>query len=407
MENGYIDIVSLNNIALNLDLHSDEALEGEYSKYNVYLENRTDEDIPEESIYNLYSIFTDALNHLANDNYQITISEKILSTRQMYGTTNYETIVSSQFSKVDDDIEYDDINDFVKKLDMTKSYDEITSQIWLWASDILGLNLSLNENPENSDDSNLVIPHLLKNDIKDITESILSKFFRNILQLIRVIHDYRLYGMNSTILCGAASSLNSQEKMGTWSSLPSSVWMEYRGSYMVGKTAYNESTKGVGDYNGIENYKYNISPYTSYGIKPHVHEVAVNISGLPGSISFAKKYYSKWNWQHKDDASHIDDPTMLSAKWRDLAKANLNDGADSPAGFVVTENKKDGSIKGTIKYSYSWNSNGYCKLVTPKGSSTDSIFKKSKTVLPTYETYVWKWIGYDDTNIKEPRKYIG
>lgn len=394
-----IDIDSLTRILVKLnDVHT-SSLFDTYSPYSLYVENRTGNDIPNEYNTNLYDLYNDGIDNLKEDGWNVTIGEKIISHRQIWLKNNYNAI-KKEFGEVDSVIEYDKINKLAASINEKQDFNEITATIYKFIQKEFGIDFSINPNPENSDNSNLILTHKAKQKIQSIVESILNKVFRNLIQLIRVKRDYRLYGRNTTVF-GGKSELSSTAKMRAWSSLPASCWRQYSGNYIVGKQAYNEDVGSIGRA-GIKNTRTNFSSYYVFGIKAHTHNVSVSEEGLPDSHFSVSKSALKGNsGGDRSKASHIDDQDDLTL-W---SKAAITSGLKGPPkGFGAIGSEK-ASIACESSWSYSWSTNSYCKLVVSDNMSND-VFSKSLSYLPTYASYVWRWVGNDDTNITSPSKDI-
>lgn len=407
--NEKLDISKLSKVktpAFPVKDHKDQ-----YSKYTLYVEQQN-AGIPEEYVYNQYLMFNAGLDNLANTS--ITVSEHITSRTQMHLENNY-TQISSEINVVNDIIEYDKINEFISNLDRTDKYSKITSKILDWISTDLGIDFHINPNPEDADNSNLILVQKCKNDIKEITESILNKVFRNLMQMIRALHSYRLYGIGSTFFTGSASDLNTAKKVAKLFGLPESSITEYSGNYIVGKSAYEEDIKNVCS-GTIKNAKYNISPYSSFGIAKHSHDVSYSkTNNLSTSFSssaeamstctngaYVKPTHDDFDKTAKSGswATTITDQSRLEKTWREVVASAM---PKNPYGsWAMLESFDKGSIITSTSWSYSWNSNDLVLSADPGWK--DNIFKDYKTTLPTYSTYVWKWTGEDDTNIENPTK---
>lgn len=394
-----LDINELTRISVNLATTTTTNISSIYSPYYLYVEEKNSQDVPQEYIHNLYSLYKSGIDNLIEDAWTITIGENVSSHTQMLCIENYSKIMETQFSATDDVIEYDKINEFVQELDPNDDFEVITGKIYNWFADMVGLNFDVNENPENADDSNLILPQRILDDIKEITESILSKLFRNLMQLIRVQHEYRLYGKNATILGGCSSKFENATAIGNWSALPPSCWTQYTGNYMIGKSAYGEDVGNIGT-GFIKNSNYHIGPYNSFGISPHTHEVSINKGSIASSFGIERKIWKSFD-SRPVRVSRVDDPSERRP-WKELAEAAVQ--GHKVAGFG-DKGEDNGSVKAKNSWSYAWNTNSYCKLMSPS-NTRENIFQYSNTTLPTYETYVWKWTGVDNTDIKNPTKYI-
>lgn len=425
-----MNIDDLSTISINLNGVSTSNLVSTYSPYLLYIENRTtnndgETDFPKEYNYNLYEMFRNGVHELKNTEFidGIIISEPITATSKIIGLENYNIITNEQFSSVDDVIDYDSINSFERELSSTfKTYNsaqlgtqsssEISASIYDWLNSIPGLNFDINRNPENADNSNLILTHRMKNDIQKITESILTKIFRNLMQLIRSSHDYRLYGSGTTIFGGKSTDLSSTAKVGEWSGLPQTCWTEYRGKYIVGKTAYGENVGSVGS-GTIKNSTYDISPYTSYMIAPHTHNVDIDMDNISSTFSKEKPVWKDFTdivdyagWVHfNGEDTDINAVIVWNSSAYNSGELAAQKLTDTPKGFVRKAREK-GSVISSMSWNYSWNSNsGYCQLLSPNGAQAN-IFNKNKVILPTYSSYVWKWTGKDNTNITSPSAYL-
>ncbi len=415
-----VDINELPKVDNDFNLNqitSNQKLFDAYSPYLLYLEDReyveNEQDVPIEYKYNLYKLFTAGIDNIYADGGEITIGEQISSTTQFLCNNNYMEINDTQLHSVDTNIDFDRINTFVQKLhtwaeDPNVSYEEVSAKVFNWFATFPGINLEINPNPEDADDTNLVLPQAIRNDIKSITESILSKFFRNLIQLVRVVHDYRLYGKNATIFGGRSDTFENKTNIGKWSAVPSSTWTEYSGNYVVGKSAYNDDLENV-ETSTIANSRYLIGPYNSWGVAPHTHEVSFNIAAMSSSFGFERDVWNTFAVeQHEKGPAHIDDRNSLLSSWRQIAEASFQTNSGGKRNGTVSgyanKGTEQANIKVTTKWGYSWTTNDYCKLMTV--STVENIYQQSNTVLPTYATYVWKWTGEDDTNIINPTKYF-
>ena len=402
-----VDISELTTVSL--DLNQVTNLSETYSKYSLFVESRNDPedntDTPYEYKYNLYNLYNAGIDNFYDDGWNITIGEKITSKTQIICDKNYDTINDTQFHEVDDVIEFDKINEFVKELheladDPDYTDVSVENVIYEWFSNLPGINLNINQNPEDADDTNMILTQNARNDIQQITESILNKFFRNMMQLVRVLHEYRLYGHGTTIFGGASTELSSTEKMRKWSALPKSCWTEYSGNYVVGSKAYDEEIPEI-ETGLIKNSRYYIGPYNSWGIASHKHDVEFNMTQLPTTLSFSNRSVCG---DFTPTSTHTS-AAVVKAKdrgltWRQAANAVL------PPTTVkgVAQKGQPANINKIISWHYSWQSNDYCKLTSR--SNVENIFKESNTFLPTYSTYVWKWTGNDDTDIYDPSAYL-
>jgi hypothetical protein len=228
------------------------------------------------------------------------------------------------------------------------------------------------------------------------------------MQLIRVKHDHRLYGKGTTVFGGKASSKFADEtKLEEWSALPPSCWQQYSGNYVVGKTVYNgEELKKI--ENVIENVKTvkGISPYNTYGLAQHKHTVTMTLPDLPSSIDVEGQVVSGLLLLQYEDPGIWDQNLDNSDSTYKFLKWNSNTGIPSPAGFVtdITNPSTAAEFTCNASWEYEWSSTN---LKLPYSSTSNSNYLSTEeTTLPTYSSYVWKWVGEDDTSIEFPTKHI-
>lgn len=377
----------------------------DYLTYSIYTENENNLDEPEEGKFRLYDLFDDAISCL-NEDKEITISEKISSKTEILSTDNYNQITSI-FGVVTPEIDYEGINALLSKINNKQSYSEISTTIMSWLGKFV--NLSVNRNPENADESNyILVQALLKPDesgqcyIQKLTEALLNKIFRNLVQLVRVKHEYRLYGQGTTIFGGKSTELSSATKLRDWSGLNPSCWSQFTGNYIVGKSAYGENISSI---SSTINGTFDINPSTCYGIASHTHQVSVSKASVPDTVEMgtfsvvtaypiveADRGYKARYVKEVESSTHTD--------WKTAASRVLQ---GNPRGFA-DGTETSGKVVGGGSWNYFWKSNN-CYLTTTKDMQSD-IFKAKDTILPTYATYVWQWTGVDDTNITSPKAFI-
>lgn len=388
-----IDIAGLKEITYNNDLKN--VSPSYYSSYSVFVEDRDATDTPSETQYSLYRLFQAGINKIKETN-SIIIGEKILSHTQILLTNNYNKILE-EFGKPDNEteIDYDGINAILNDL---HENDDAYTVIWGWLSKFA--NFYVNPNPEEADSSNLILTQSIKNQIQIVTESILNKIFRNLIHLIRVKHDYRLYGVGATVFGGKATELSSEQKMSKFSALPPSCWRQFTGNYIVGKSAYGEDISQISAT--IKNTKYHISPHTMFGIASHTHTVITARGNVPTTIKKEHGVLTKIDVTENVEPSLVQCSKNTAVLWSD---AMIKIAGCEPDGRYTNGKGEKTSIDGSYEWSYSWNSkNG--KLKSSDTWSGD-IYKHYDTILPTYSTYVWQWINEDtETTISSPNTYI-
>lgn len=407
-----------------------------YSRYYIFTEINDDNDIPAESRYNLYSLYDEGINGLrGDDSWKITISEEVKSHTQILLPGN-STYITNTFYVVNDEIDYDKINSLLPEIDAENesvTSADISAILWDWVNEYA--DLSINMNPENADESNYILTQALRknDDIRKMTESILQKVFRNFVQLIRVKHDYRLYGKGSTVFGGTSTVFNSNDNIGKWSSLDGDCWTTYNGHYIVGKSAYNENIASISST--IQNVSAKgISPYTSFGLAAHSHTVTSSTGNIPSGCEVAESIITSiptpsnpghkpkwegaglftdstiktlWNsWNPSPQNGRGQKVTSNGAwawtMWQKYFGLSYGAGCGFPYNIEPTTEAANFEADGW--WEYSWDSNG-CKLTT---TTTDPycFLTTHETTLPTYSSYVWKWSGSDKTDIKNPSKYI-
>jgi hypothetical protein len=384
----------------------------DYLNYSLYIENVNQSDEPIEGNFLLYDVFDDAISCL-NQEGEITISEKISSKVQILSTNNYSEITAI-FGEVTPEIDYDGINALISQIDDEQTFEEISAKIYAWLGKFV--NLTINRNPENADETNLIlVQSLLKEDstgkcyVQTITEALLNKIFRNLIQLIRVKHEWRLYGKGTTILGGKATELSSKTKLGEWSSTNPSCWTQFAGNYIVGKSAYGVDLPSISSkISGT----FAINPSTCYGIAPHTHSVSISEASVPTTVSaiegrstfgVIKKFVNAPNPYMVWVKLLTSGPDLDSrcTPWDKEANRILVD--DNPQGFADPTGIC-AAIVGGGSWEYSWSSTN-CKLNATSNMMSE-IFTTKNTILPTYATYIWKWTGEDDTNITSPTEHI-
>ena len=78
----------------NFDIGTHE-LQTFFYPYHLYVEERIANDIPKDSKTNLYNLYDAGINNLEEENWTITVGERISSHTQIYLTNNYTTIISN------------------------------------------------------------------------------------------------------------------------------------------------------------------------------------------------------------------------------------------------------------------------------------------------------------------------
>lgn len=370
--------------------------------YTIFVENRDSIDSPKETQYSLQNLFQTGVDNI-KDSKNIIIGEKIISHSQIRLLNNFNKILD-EFGGPEDSmkIDYDGINNLLNSLlEDNQAY----QKVWNWLSQYA--NFYVNPNPEDADSSNLILTQSIKTKIQEVTESILNIIFRNLLQLIRVKHDYRLYGVGSTVFGGKASLFNSQDNISKYSALPPSCWIEYSGNYIVGNSAYGEDISQISST--IKNSTYHIGPHTSYGIASHTHTIVTAIGNIPTSssdkrLSLGKSGVDSITCVEKQPAyiKEGDISTNYATIW---SKAMEAVGCKPDGRFTSGVSKEGTNVSGYYNWSYQWDSkNG--KLLPDKNMKSD-IFNHYDTILPTYSSYVWQWVNEDtETNISNPTTYI-
>ena len=402
MANQTLDFNDLNQTNIssyrNFDVGTYE-LQPFFYPYNLYVEERISDDIPKDSKTNLYELYDAGINNLEEDDWTITASEKITSHTQFYLTNNYNTVVSNFLTTSGsfDKIHYNELITELSGLENLSSCNEMSAKVMKWINDYVN-DFSINQNPENADDSNLILTQALKANIQSITENILKKVFRNLVQLIRFKRDYRMYGRFSTIY---GNCYNSDADCQKYTAVPASCFTQRSNHYIVGKKAYGDNITSVGGE--IKNAVWHIAPSSSYAIAKHVHNVSIDIEGLKSSVSVSKSAINNdKSGGNKYTTKYVDssDGQRNGIPWGKMAKGGLV--CDWKKGVAI-------SIISSGEYSYSWKSNSpYCKLVS-ESKWTENPWDASELKLPTYSTRVWVW-SYDEngsgTNITDPMQYI-
>lgn len=394
------------SISTNFDVGSygTYELQSFFYPYHLYVEERIDNDVPKDSKTNLYDLYDAGINNLLEEDWTITIGERITSHTQIYLTNNYETVLSnfSPAAGTYDEIHYDSLITDLSGLEDLGDFDEMSAMVMKWINDYVN-DFTINQNPENADDSNLILTQALTADIQTITENILEKVFRNLVQLIRFKRDYRMYGPSSTFY---GNCYNSNDDCQNHTAVPGSCFVQYGNHYVVGNKAYEDEITSVGDE--INNSVWHIAPSSSYVVANHTHNVTIDIDELKSSITLLKPIITKSNSQGtKNQARYVDSddggqgtspPNGGGIPWGDMAKG----------GFVCDwTNSGEVQILSSGRYSYSWNSDSsYCKLVSQSNWNANP-WGNSDVKLPTYSTRVWVWTHNDTgTNIIDPMQYI-
>lgn len=401
MANETLDFNDLHqsHISTDFDVGTYE-LQSFFSPYHIYVEERISSDAPKDSKTNLYELYDAGINNLEENDWTITASEKISSYTQIYLTNNYDTIISNFLKTNGGDfnkIHYPELISDLSALEDLGGFHEMSARVMKWINDYVN-DFSINQNPENADDSNLILTQAITADIQEITENILSKVFRNLVQMVRFKRDYRMYGPSSTIYGNCyVNDISCQN----YTAVPASCFTQRTNNYIVGKKAYEEDISKVGDK--IQNSVWHISPYNSYAIAKHVHNVEVNIGNIPSVINVQHDLLSSITWQDDYYAARTDkaNGTSYDEQINDKHIRGICD---------WTNDGNEITIMSTAKYSYSWNSNNssYCKLDSDS-SWKDDPWKNEDLILPTYSTRVWVWENNetsDGTNIKDPMQYI-
>lgn len=399
MANATLDFRELDQtiISTNFDVDTYE-LEPFFYPYHLYVEERISNDVPRDSKTNLYDLFDAGINNLEEEiSSHITIGEKISSQTQILLTNNYNTIISNFSSTAGsfDTIHYDSLISELSGLDSLTSFSDMSGSVMQWINDYVN-DFSINQNPENSDDSNLILTQALTADIQRITEQILNKVFRNLVQLIRFKRDYRMYGPRSTFYGNCYKNDISCQH---YTAVPASCFTQRTNNYMIGKKAYEDEITSVGGE--IKNSVWHISPHNSYAIAKHTHNVSIDIGHLPSEVKAEHGIVYK-------DAGQGDRPYQLrlvsvGASWREMA------GGAHLRGICDWKNRDAESgimILSSANYSYSWKSNSYCKLVSNSKWGSNP-WGNDDLKLPTYSTRVWMWMNNDTgTNISNPTEYM-
>lgn len=355
-------------------------------RYWMYTESRNSSDIPLESRYNLYNLYDNGINILEEDDWTITIGETISSYTRIYLENNFDEITAT-YRTIDDVIEYDEINNMLKYLDNTSPSSELTSIIFTWLNKYL--KLDYNTNPENADDTNLILTHEIDRDfVKDATLSILEKAYRNLMQIIRVKHDYRLYGEGTTIFGGRANeTFGTKSLMKDWSALPANCWKEKTLCYVIGSKAYGEDIE-VGQT--IQHATTYISPYTSYGFLTHDHTVSYTKKDTPSQLTIGRHSAGRGYFNGTTNIANVGDP---ESGWE----------ADGSKGIVFSGSSKE--ITFHISLNNWWKWSGYTKTY-PNYVESSEWLSKEDVKLPSYLSYVWQWSGADPTTVRSPSAYI-
>ena len=377
-----------------------------FSPYELYVEERISKDKPKDSHTNLYDLFDAGINNLSEEKWQITgLSERISSHTQIYCTNNYSTITSNFSSATGsfDEIDYDGLITALSGLDNLNEA-SIKDKILKWINANVN-DFTINQNPENSDESNLILTQALTADIQRITENILNKVFRNLVQLIRFKRDYRMYGPGATIYGNCYKNDISCQR---FTAVPASCFTQRSNNYIVGKKAYGDELKNVG--NAIQNSVWHISPYNSYALAKHVHSVSIDIGHLETYLELSKDVITGGTYSEAKGCRLVDtaDRDNPGTPWDEAAAAAIR-GNDPKVCDTTTEGNPV-----TLNYSgyhrYRWDSNsGNCKLIE-KSDWNDNPWSSTEVKLPTYSTRVWVWENDDKanggTNISSPSAFI-
>ena len=403
MANETLDFNDLNqsNISTDFDIGTYD-LPTFFRPYHIYVEERTIGDIPKDSKTNLYDLYDAGINNLKEDDWTITASEKITSHTQMYLTNNYDTIISNFLTTTGDfnKIHYDELITELSGLEDLGGFDEMSARVMKWINEYVN-DFAINQNPENADNSNLILTQALTANIQEITENILNKVFRNLMQMVRFKRDYRMYGPQSTFYGNCYVNEISCEN---YTAVPASCFTSRTNHYIVGKKAYEDDLGKIGDQ--IQNSVWHISPHTSYALAKHVHNVDINMGKLKSTIDVAKSVVSEAHEGHGPTyaaSTNIEAGTSWDEQIKGKHVKGICDWTSS--GTSVT-------IISAANYSYSWNSEGkyksYCKLDS-NSSWGANPWKNEDLRLPTYSTRVWVWSNTESsngTNIENPTQYI-
>lgn len=402
MANQSINFKDLNeatNIS-SIGFDGDEGdLQSVLDPYSIYVEERISNDKPKDSSTNLYDLYDAGINILTEYNWKIKVGERITSHTQIYCKNNYTTITSNFASTSGGDfnkIHYDDLMTQLSGLESLTTESAMTALVMKWINDYVN-DMTVNQNPENADDSNLILTQEITSEIKTITENILKKVFRNLVQLVRFKRDYRMYGPRSTIY---GNCYTNRENCQKYTAVPASCFTHYANNYIVGKSAYGDNIANVADK--IENAKWHISPYNSYAIAKHTHDVTINIGNLPTIITSGHNVL-------KSCIKATEKKNVCYTKSTQSGISAWNKQKDDTAGIVdFDDNNQDKHVAYSGSYHYSWNSldESACKLVS-KSEWNKNPWNNNEVKLPTYSTLVWVWTKDDDaTNIANPIEFI-
>ena len=379
-------------------------LDETYNPYFLYIENRNSSDAPEESKTNLYDFYDNGINNISieNNGLDITIGERITSKTQILLENNYTSIstIFSPMSGTFETIHYDSLISDLKNLETQTDVSVMREMINGWINTYV-IDMQINKNPENADDSNLILTQSLKSEIKQITENVLSKIFKNLVQLIRFKRDYRMYGPGAMLI---GNCYTDQDEISTYTATPPSCWNTFENNYMVGNSAYESSLPSVNTT--IQNFVYNISPSTSYALAAHKHGVTVSVDKLPSGCTISE------DWMKASKFSTSFDHAFLVSSgffWDQLNTYGGNWSGEKKRCICRFKDGASININGSGGNSYSWDSNknkSVCKLVETS-NMTKNPWKNDGIVLPTYSTKVWQW-SYNDTetNITNPTAFI-
>jgi hypothetical protein len=387
-----INKIDINTLSLDTSIssnigHSAQTQKTCLEKFWLFSEKRNNADVPYESRYNLYQFYDKGIDILYEDGKKVTIGEEISSYTRILLKENYDEI-TSVYKTIDDVIEYDEINQMLFDLNterMTSA--ELTAYIYNWINKYV--NLDYNTNPENADETNLILTHKIDvNFVKDATLSILEKVYRNLMQIIRVKHDFRLYGSGTTIFGGKCTgTFGDSGKMQKWSAIPEKCWKEKTECYAIGSKAYGENID-VGDT--IPYTTTYISPYTSYGFLSHTHSVSYSPLSLPTTVYVGR---------HTAGSGAYPSTTKLK-------KVSTGNGwkTGNCLGVVQSGGNEDVSFTMALKTNWSWSGTGtsYPKNYTESAN----WLSKDEVKLPSYLSYVWQWSGKDTTTVYNPYAYI-
>ena len=340
------------------------------------------DDSPINGKVNLDFIFNRIIDEAAkNPLNKLDIKRQIVLDGADFQAKNNAEMIDELFKDIDKTIHYNILaNSKVETVDDLKNLmDSIIVDFTNTA--IASTNLNIN---------NLCITRRTFREIIPYINAYVNKFYRNILQLIRVKRDWRLYGPGTTIY---GDNLKLAEHVKKQTTVPSECFINYNSAYIAGKKPYEDETQLA----SIVRYSDNlIAPNSIFTASEHTHYIQFNITKSEIGPWEIGPWTPKIEYGNNDLINHTIIkfeggiannsygllPEYPNGSWSVIANGNHRS---------LSPDSGEATAKANVSVNVRYNG-GYKYLKSAGGSLGNVVLD-----LPYYSTFFWQWIKDDPT----------